>query len=192
MRETAICVVVTGLQCAGKTRFLRVSRQQGCATLEWSEVIYDDLGRPGTEDRGQWLRCVAQRVKQKGPGYYPSIVFHRLASAGGAMHVVSGARNPAELGELLGMYANVAVVWVEADATIRFRRSRTRARLDAPASFVEFIRHDHEELSGGLAAIAAQHVTHHVVNNGSNESYSRSISRLLEDLKEGSKGVVGV
>ena len=79
MGETAICVV-TGLQCAGKTTFLRVAQKQGYATVEWSDVIYDDLECPEAWDRTQWLRCVAQRVEQKGPGYYPSIIF--LYSAG--------------------------------------------------------------------------------------------------------------
>lgn len=45
MSEITLCVVV-GLQCAGKTSFMQVAKQQGCAILEWSKVIYDDFGHP--------------------------------------------------------------------------------------------------------------------------------------------------
>lgn len=192
MHEAVKCIVVAGLPCAGKTGFLELCIRQGCCALEWSDVLYDDLGCPGIKDRTQWFRRIAQTVQEKGAAYYPRMIHSKLATARSPMHVVSGARNPAELGELLAMYAGAAVVWVEADATVRFHRAQTRARCDIPRSFEEFLRQDHEELAGGVAAIATRYVTHYLVNNGSSESYARSICLLLEHLQRGHQRVTGV
>lgn len=176
--------VVAGLQCAGKTNFIRVAKDQGCAVLEWSEVIYCDLGHPTDEDRTQWFKNVGQRVKEKGPSYYPRMIFQKLMNELSKIHVVSGARNPNELKELLGMYSHTAVVWIESDAIERNRRVQTRGRHDASNSYMDFIRHDNEELSGGLAEIAAKYVTDHIVNNDSFEIFERKIICLLDDLKK--------
>ena len=124
MPETMMCVAVAGLPCTGKTLFLDLCTRQGCATLEWSSVVYDDLGRPDTNARTQWFRRVAKTVEEKGPSYYPRMIHAILATTGASMHVVSGARNPVELGELLAMYADRAVVWIEADTTVRFSRRK--------------------------------------------------------------------
>lgn len=181
-----ILCVVAGLQCAGKTSFIRVAKDQSCAVLEWSEVIYDDFGHPTDEDRTQWFKNVAQRVKEKGPTYYPGMIFRKLTKEVSEIHVVSGARNPNELRELLGMYSQSAVVWIETDAAERYRRVKTRARHDASNSIVDFIRHDNVELSGGLAEIASKFATYHIVNNGSVETFEKKIIYLLDDLKNGS------
>jgi adenylate kinase len=183
MRDMTLCVVV-GLQCAGKTTFLLEAKKQGCVTLEWSEVIYDDLGCTIADDRTQWFKFIGQRVKEKGPTYYPNIIFQRLIAKKGAVHVLSGARNPTELAVLLGMYSHTEVIWIESDATKRFRRSKTRSRRDTQKDFIEFIRHDHEELRGGLAKILRQYVTCYIVNNASNEKFMRDIIALLERLKD--------
>lgn len=184
MSETAICIIVTGLQCSGKTSFLKEALRQDCVGVEWSEVIYEDIGRPNKQNRTEWLKCVCQRVASKGIDYYPSMIYQNLTSKGHGIHVVSGARNSNELDMLLRMYSHTAVVWVETDTTIRLSRAKTRARRDAPLDLLEFIRHDHEELINGLAEIGSQQITHCIVNNDSYESYSQSISDFLKNVKE--------
>ena len=180
--EITLCVLV-GLQCAGKTTFLAEAEKQGCTTLEWSAVIYDDLGCTIAEDRTQWFKYIGQRVKEKGPTYYPNIIFHRLIAKTGEVHVVSGARNPTELAALLGMYSHTVVIWIEADATKRFYRAKMRSRRDTKSKFIEFIRNDHEELRGGLADIFTQYVTYYIVNNSSSEKFRTDIIGVLERLK---------
>lgn len=175
--------VIAGLQCAGKTTFLREAEKQGCSTLEWSEVIYDDLRADMAEDRTQWFKYVGQKVKEKGPTYYPKIIFKRLIEKMGELHVVSGARNPNELAVLIGKYSHTVVIWIEADATKRFRRAKMRSRRDTKNKFIEFIRNDHEELRGGLAEILTQYVTHYIVNNSSNEKFRNDIIGVLDCLK---------
>lgn len=182
-KKISLCVVA-GLQCSGKTSFLLTAKKQDCVTLEWSEVIYDDLGSLGAGDKTQWFRYIGHRVKEKGPTYYPNLIFHRLMAQAGEIHVVSGARNPVELEVLLGMYSKTSVIWIESDATKRFLRSKIRARHDMHNTFIDFIQYDHEELRGGLAKIAAKYVTKYIINNASNKKFESNIIALLESLKD--------
>ncbi len=174
------CIVAAGLQCAGKTSFLQVARQGGAATLEWSDLLKRELGPPAVASRAERFEQISNVIRERGYSYYPKLAYASLITVSALFHVVSGARNPLELEELAKHYTQTTIVWVEADASIRYSRMNHRNRSDQIDSFESFLKYDYMELRSGLCEIASscQQPTFFLINNGRREILN-TVSRHL-------------
>jgi len=177
-------IAVVGLPSSGKSTFLTWAEECGAGVAEWSEFILRGLPKQPA-DRTQAYNVAEMLVARRGVGFYPQQIFDSLSATGRRFHVISGARNPAELDCLEKLYVRFGVVWISSNYMARFERSRFRSGIHRSEELDQFIRADLVELAGGLASIGARKTNTIILNDQSLRAFEQDAAACLDVMKGG-------
>jgi dephospho-CoA kinase len=177
-------IAVVGLPGSGKSTFLAWAEECGAGVAEWSEFVLRGLSNEPA-DRAQAYNLAEMLVASRGVEFYPQQIFDGLSATGRSFHVISGARNPAELDCLERLYAQFDVVWISSNYIARFERGRSRSGIHHSDDLHEFVRTDLVELAGGLASIGARKTNSIMLNDDSLREFEQHATAYLSIIKGG-------
>lgn len=170
-------LLVVGPSCAGKsTMGDHLAAAHGACHIEASEVLrrlLDEDHTPGTwyrEPAGFDYVRIADRIVEM------------LAACGRGLVVVSGLRTLAELDRINARVRGAELVYVDADAGVRYRRCAKRDRADVAEHLVMFDDLDRHPAHTLLPA-ARQRAAVVIVNGGSMAGYLDAIDRLADSAE---------
>jgi dCMP deaminase len=176
---------LTGRNGSGKTEVSNYLRTRGFEYHSLSDEIRDEIRRCGREITREVLIAVGNDLRYRfGPGILAQRILQRLGRD--RNYVIDSIRNPSEV-EVLKQREDFTLVSVEADAVIRFERSRKRGREAAAPTLPQFLQEEGRELDSAdpasqqlLATGRLADVT--LSNNGTLIDLHRQLDTLLPRL----------
>ncbi len=174
---------VTGPNAAGKGEVSAYLKTLGFEVHSLSDIVREEAAaRRLPPEREHLIRIGTLLREQGGLG----VLAERLIPRLGARDVVDSIRNPAEVATLRNVPGFV-LVGVDAPASLRFARSRLRARPGDPESFEEFLARERQENSAnpaGQQLRATFTLADHVVDNdGDLGDLHLKIDELLRQVR---------
>jgi dephospho-CoA kinase len=138
---------VTGPNAAGKGEVSAVLASLGFTVHSLSDIVREEAAaRAFPPEREHLIRIGTDLRERHGPGVLAERLLSRLAGR----DVVDSIRNPAEVA-VLRKRPDFLLLGVEASASLRYARSRSRARPGDPATFEEFLARERQENSANPA-----------------------------------------
>lgn len=176
---------LTGNNGSGKTAVSEYLRSRGFEYYSLSDAIRNEIRARGEEITREKLIEVGTELRAQ---YGPGILAERILAELDTDHnyVVDSIRNPLEV-DVLRSRSDFTLLVLEADARIRFERSRLRGRENAAQTFEQFMAEEERELESGNPAgqqlIATQKKADMAVsNNDTIEELHRRLDALLPPL----------
>jgi dCMP deaminase len=176
---------LTGKNGSGKTAVSEYLKSRSFSYYSLSDEIRAEIHKNGQEITRDLLIKTGNELRTR---YGPGILAERALSVLDKDHnyVVDSIRSPYEV-EVLKRRKDFTLLAVEADAHIRFERSRKRGRESAAQTPDQFLEEEARELSSSNpanqqldATLRAADIT--VTNNGSLEDLHRKLDELLPPL----------
>jgi dephospho-CoA kinase len=173
---------VTGPNAAGKGEVSAYLKTRGFAVHSLSDIVREEAAARNLAPEREHLIRVGTLLREQGG---LGVLAERLIPRLGERDVVDSIRNPAEVATLRRVPGFV-LVGVDAPETVRFARSRLRARPGDPESLPEFMAREQQENSAnpaGQQLRATLDLADRIVdNNGDLDVLHRKIDDLLRDL----------
>jgi dCMP deaminase len=176
---------VSGLNGAGKGEVVRFLTERSFYPLSLSDVIREELARQGLEETRERMIETGNALRHaEGEGALAERLARKLAPD--RNYVIDSVRHPAEVAALRARTSRFKLVWVDADAKVRFARIRSRARPGDPSSPEELARLEARELASRDPAaqqlLAVRELADfRVHNDGSLEALRQSLHEILGD-----------
>jgi dCMP deaminase len=176
---------LTGKNGSGKTAVSDYLKSRGFQYHSLSDAIRDEIKRRGEGITRDALIRVGNELREKfGSGVLAERILMTLEKEHN--YVIDSIRNPSEV-EALKRRDGFILLAVEADATIRFERSRKRGRESAAQNFEQFMEEEARELESDNPAGQHLHATRAkadiaVANDGTIEELHRKLDELLPPL----------
>ena len=174
-----LIVGITGPNAAGKGEVSAYLKTLGFDVHSLSDIVREEAAARTLPPEREHLIRVGTLLREEGG---LGVLAERLTPRLGARDVVDSIRNPAEVATLRKVPGFV-LVGVDAPATLRFERSRLRARPGDPESFEDFLARERQENSANPAGqqlratfALADRV---VLNDGDLHGLHRKIDELL-------------
>ena len=180
-----LVVGVTGPNAAGKGEVSSILEAHGFRVHSLSDIVREEAGARGLPpERDHLIRIGTALRREGGPGVLAERILARL----GSRDVVDSIRNPSEV-EVLRRLPAFVLIGVDAPPTLRFERSRLRARAGDPETLEGFLGKEREENSsdpagqqlGATLALADRRL----VNDGDLEALRAAVGDLLVRLDGG-------
>jgi len=177
-------VGLSGLNGAGKGEVVRFLEERSFYAFSLSDVIREDLRARGMEETRERMIEAGNAIRvARGAGGLAQALVDRLAPD--RNYVVDSIRHPAEVEALRSRTANFQLVWVAADARIRFERIRARERPGDPETMEELERLEAMELGSDDEStqqlLAVRDLADYTVRNeDSLEALQRDVQGVLE------------
>jgi len=177
-----IVIGLTGENCAGKTTAVDYLTRKSFYSLSLSDMIREALKEEGKEITRENLIKKGNELRES---FGPAVLAMRAKEKMGKdkNYVVDSIRNPAEVEELKRL-DNFFLIYVTADARVRFERQKKRGREEDPTTFEAFKEMEELEMENaertkqnlrGTFALADTTIT----NNGSYEQFYEQIDKAL-------------
>jgi dCMP deaminase len=176
---------LTGKNGSGKTAVSDYLKSRGFEYYSLSDEIRQEIGRRGLEITREVLIEVGNELREKfGPGVLAERILRNLEND--QNYVIDSIRNPYEV-DALKQRSDFTLLAVEADQTVRFERSRARARENAAQTLHQFIEEEERELNSDNPANQQLHATRQkadlvIANDGTLDELHRRLDRLLPPL----------
>jgi len=176
---------LTGRNGSGKTEVSDYLRARGFEYHSLSDEIRDEIRRRGREITREVLIEVGNDIRSKfGPGILAQRILQRLGHD--RNYVIDSIRNPSEV-EVLKQREDFTLVSVEADAVVRFERSKKRGREGAAPTLSQFLQEEGRELDSADPAsqqlLATGRLADIIVsNNGTLGDLHHQLDALLPRL----------
>jgi dCMP deaminase len=173
---------LTGKNGAGKTEVCQYLISRGFEYHSLSDEIREEIRRREQEIDRDLLIDVGNELRSKfGPAVLAERILQRLGHE--RNYVIDSIRNPEEVAALRHR-SDFTLLFVDADQSLRFERSRERDREGAAQSFEQFRAQEVKELDSDdptrqqlLATERLADVT--VINDGTLEELHRKLERIL-------------
>jgi dCMP deaminase len=176
---------VSGLNGAGKGEVVRFLTERSFYPLSLSDVIREELARQGlSETRERMIETGNALRHAEGEGALAERLARKLAPD--RNYVIDSVRHPAEVAALRARTSRFKLVWVDADAKVRFARVRSRGRPGDPTTPEELARLEARELESRDPAaqqlLAVRELADfRVRNDGSLETLRQALHEILGD-----------
>ncbi len=183
-------LVAIGYKCAGKTTFAEyLATREGFRTFEGStsfRSLAADFGRDVASPKK-----AIEFLTDRGMDAVAREIASHIDNGGQTVNVVSGLRTIEDLLFFRRKFSCVYVVWVDADARLRFERHLTRGR-DRELTTLEALKmQDEEQQSFGVMRVAPELADTVVINDGSMLQYQRKIDDVLVAIRNNPAGMAG-
>jgi dephospho-CoA kinase/inosine/xanthosine triphosphate pyrophosphatase family protein len=167
--------VICGPSCAGKTTLAEyLAERYGYYHIEASDFMYlSYYQRHGFASSVNIGDFAEQALCDQPEIVAEQILSNILANKAGPV-VITGFRSPLEVDWFQRYYMGgypIVVVYVTADATLRFKRSVTRQRDDEAGNRETFDRRDAQQATMGLEELERLFMPDRIKNNGNLESF---------------------
>lgn len=176
---------LTGTNGSGKTVVSDYLRSRGFEFYSLSDAIRDELRARGEEITRSRLIEVGNELREK---HGAGVLAERILAVVESDHnyVIDSIRSPREV-EVLRGRPDFRLLALEADAPLRFERSRLRGRENAPETLERFLAEEARELGSGNPAgqqlVATRKLADLVVtNNGTLEQLHRHLDEVIPPL----------
>jgi dCMP deaminase len=160
-------------------------RSRGFEFYSLSDAIRDELRARGEEITRSRLIEVGNELREK---YGAGVLAERILAGVESAHtyVIDSIRSPHEV-EVLRGRPDFRLLALEADALLRFERSRLRGRENAPETLERFLAEEARELGSGNPAGQQLDATRKladlvVTNNGTLEQLHRHLDEVIPPL----------
>ena len=172
---------VSGRNASGKGEVMAYLAEKGFEGLSLSDVLRDELRRQGLEESRERMIALGRKIREEeGEAALARRALERCPP--GRDYAIDSIRHPAEVEALAAGDQAFHLLWIDADAEVRFARLRERGRSGDPASFEEFreleSREWQSEASGGQQLRAVRDRSDSQLRN------DRSVAELRRDLEE--------
>ncbi|NLV31188.1 MAG: AAA family ATPase [Acidobacteria bacterium] len=176
---------LTGTNGSGKTVVSDYLRSRGFEFHSLSDAIRDELRARGEEITRSRLIEVGNELREK---HGAGVLAERILAVVESDHnyVIDSIRSPHEV-EVLRGRPDFRLLALEADAPLRFERSRLRGRENAPETLERFLAEEARELGSdnpaGQQLVATRKLADLVVtNNGTLEQLHRHLDEVIPPL----------
>jgi dCMP deaminase len=176
---------LTGKNGSGKTAVSEYLQRCGFEYHSLSDEIREEIRQRKREITREVLILVGNELRGKfGPGVLAERILLRLDQSHN--YAIDSIRNPTEV-DVLRRRHDFTLLAVEADVTVRFERSRKRAREGAAQTLQQFVAEEARELDSDNPASQQLHATRQkadlvVTNNGTLDDLFRRLDELLPPL----------
>ena len=176
---------LTGRNAAGKTEVSAYLKSRGFDFFSLSDEIREEAHSRALPITREVLIDVGNELRSKyGPGVLAERILQRLGQE--RNYVIDSIRNPSEV-QVLRKRSDFTLVAVEANQSVRFERSRLRAREGAAQTLEQFVQEEERELESNDPAnqqlLATQRMADLIlVNNDSKEGLHKRLEELLPKL----------
>ena len=178
-------VGLTGTNGAGKTEISEYLKSRSFEYHSLSDEIREEIRRTDREITREVLIEVGNDLRERfGPGILAERILPKLERDHN--YVIDSIRNPFEV-EVLKRRKDFILLAVDADQTLRFERSRKRARENAAQTIEQFSDEEKRELESENPASQQLQATRRkadliVTNNGTLDDLHRRLDELLSPL----------
>ncbi|MDI9613329.1 MAG: deaminase [Acidobacteriota bacterium] len=176
---------LTGTNGAGKTVVSDYLRSRGFEFHSLSDAIRAEIRERGEEITRSRLIEVGNELREK---HGAGVLAERILAVVESDHnyVIDSIRNPHEV-EVLRRRPDFRLLALEADARLRFERSRLRGRENAPETLEQFLAEEARELGSdnpaGQQLVATRKLADLcVTNNGTIEELHRRLDEVIPPL----------
>ena len=179
-------VGVSGRYASGKGEVMSYLVEQGFEGFSLSDVLRDELGRQGLEESRERMIALGRKIREEeGEAALARRALERCPP--GRDYAIDSIRHPAEVEALSAGAQAFYLLWVDADAEVRFERLRQRGRSGDPTSFEAFreleSREWQSEAAGGQQLRAVRDLSEfRLRNDGSVAELRNELEALLERL----------
>lgn len=176
---------LTGRNGAGKTEVSEYLKSRGFEYHSLSDEIRAEARRKGCPISRETLIQTGNELREEfGPGVLAERILANLEPDHN--YVVDSIRNPYEV-DVLRRRKDFALLAVEADQAVRFERSRSRGRENAPQTLEQFVAEEMRELESSNPASQQLNATRQkadvvIENNGTIEELHRKLDEVLPPL----------
>jgi len=175
---------ISGLNASGKGEVVRFLEQRSFYALSLSDVIRDQLKAEGLDETRERMIEAGNRLRSEGgPGVLADRTLADMESD--RSYAIDSIRHPAEVAALRAGRTQFQLIWLEADADLRFERLRERARPGDPDTLELFRELEERELESPDPArqqlLAVRDQADHVIrNDGSLEKLHQQLLEVLQ------------
>ena len=186
--------LISGPTCAGKTTLAQyLVKRYGYYHIEASDFMYLSYYQKHGVGSSVKIRDFAHAVLKEDPAIVVRQIIRFLPQIGKASIVLTGFRDPREVDVFFELYKgtdNIEVIYIDADAAIRYKRYADRAR-HGLTSIEEFERENIRQVEMGIKEIGAKYCDDHLYNEASfdalyslfDKMYGCDIAVEVEDEK---------
>jgi dephospho-CoA kinase/inosine/xanthosine triphosphate pyrophosphatase family protein len=174
--------IICGHPCSGKTTMGELlSEECGFYYIEASDFMHYEHQKLHGLDASISLQDFAAEALREQPDIVAASVLDEIKASHAPLIAITGFRSEKEILYLKEKLADhdVQVVWIDALAKDRYRRSRARSRADALDDYQSFRARDLVQSSMGLDIIKKHHVDIKIENKSSLESYRTRVPAFL-------------
>jgi dephospho-CoA kinase len=168
---------VCGLPCAGKTTIGNyLAENANYYHIEASDFMHLSYYERHGIASSVSVHDFAEHSLQETPGIVVDQLIENMTETGDIPFVITGFRSPAEIELFFQRYERpltIEVVYIEADASLRFNRCIKRARYDSSPSEQMFHHRDEQQLNMGLQEIRKRWNSNVIFNNTDINMYIR-------------------
>ncbi len=175
---------VAGLNASGKGEAVQFLTERSFYALSLSQVVRDHLRSEGLEETRERMIEAGIQLRVEGG---PAVLADRLLAGmeSDRNYAIDSIRHPAEVAAFRASGQPFHLIWVEAEASLRFDRLRARARPGDPETFDRFQELEARELESDDPArqqlLAVRELAdYRVANDGTLEQLYQ---QLLEALR---------
>jgi dephospho-CoA kinase len=176
-------LIAIGYKCAGKTTFAEyLATREGVRMFEGSTVFRSlaaEFGRDVTSPKK-----AIEFLTARGMDAVAREIASQIDDGGQPVNVVSGLRTIEDLLFFRRKFSCAYIVWVDADARLRFERHLTRGRDRETTTLEAFKMQDEEQQSFGVMRVAPELADTVVINDGSIVQYQRRIDDVLLSIRK--------
>jgi len=184
---SVIVLVIVGYKCAGKTTFADyLAIREGVWTIEGSTVFRSLAANYGRDVASP--KAAIEFLTNRGMDAVAREIASYIDNDTQPMNVVSGLRTIEDLIFFRRKFPRAYVVWVDADARLRFERHLARARDKEITTFQAFESHDEEQQSFGVMRVAPELADMVIINDSSMLQYQRKIDDVLLAIRNNRAG----
>jgi dephospho-CoA kinase len=180
-------LVAIGYKCAGKTTFAEyLATREGVRMFEGSAAFRSlaaDLGRDIASPK-----AAIEFLTDRGMDAVAREIASHVDNGAQPINVVSGIRTIEDLLFFRRKFPCVQVVWVDADARLRFERHLARGRDREITTLEAFKAQDEEQQSFGVMRVAPELADTVVINDASMLQYQRKIDDVLVAIRNNRAG----
>lgn len=180
---------VSGRYASGKGEVMAYFAERGFEGFSLSDVLRDELRRQGLEESRERMIALGRKIREEeGEAALARRALERCPP--GRDYAIDSIRHPAEVEALAAGPQAFHLLWVDADAEVRFARLRERGRSGDPTTFEQFreleSREWQSEASGGQQLRAVWDRSDiQLRNDGSVAELRAELEALLERLSRG-------
>lgn len=178
-------IIVVGPPCTGKTEFLKIAKSLNFACFNWGNLLKEIL-QIEYEKREKDIYTIIENVIRRGRLNVVDEIIEKIKKDIENRNelkaiVLAGARNPIELGYLLGHFNYHKVVLVQSNLMTRFKRCKLRKRKNDPKTLKEFIKIEMQEYNFGLAEIIFEFINDIIENSDTILLFRKRVEKYLSE-----------
>ena len=151
-----------------------LSDNYGYYHIEASDFMYLSFYNHHGIDSTLNVKDFAENALKETPNIVVDQVIENLKEVKNIPAIITGFRSPKEIERFLDLYDGpyrIKSVFIEADVSLRFRRSTDRSRFDYATTKKEFLSIDKQQLNMGLKKIKEQCHSNTIFNNKDINTY---------------------